>query len=82
MAYPCEYWQRESRYSFCQIIIIEAIKAGNTTRATILAYIKTVAYVGVGGQTISFDANGDSTLGFINGFEVKAGKVFSTGDVK
>jgi len=63
-------------------IIIEAIKAGNTTRATILAYIKSVAYVGVGGQSISFDANGDSTLGFINGFEVKAGKVVSTGAVK
>ena len=63
-------------------IIIEAIKAGNTTRATILAYIKTVAYVGVGGQTISFDANGDSTLGFINGFLVKDGKVVSTGAVK
>ena len=63
-------------------IIIEAIKAGNTTRATILAYIKTVKYVGVGGETISFDANGDSTLGFINGFEVKAGKVVSTGAVK
>ena len=63
-------------------IIIEAIKAGNTTRATILAYIKTVKYVGVGGETIAFDANGDSTLGFINGFEVKAGKVVSTGAVK
>jgi len=63
-------------------IIIEAIKAGNTTRATIMAYIKSVSYVGVGGQAISFDANGDSTLGFINGFEVKAGKVVSTGAVK
>ena len=63
-------------------IIIEAIKAGNTTRATILAYIKTVKYVGVGGETISFDANGDSTLGFINGFVVKDGKVVSTGAVK
>lgn len=63
-------------------IIIEAIKAGNTTRATIMAFIKSVSYVGVGGQAISFDANGDSTLGFINGFEVKAGKVTSTGAVK
>jgi branched-chain amino acid transport system substrate-binding protein len=63
-------------------IIIEAIKAGNTTRETIMAYIKSVSYVGVGGQAISFDANGDSTLGFINGFEVKAGKVVSTGAVK
>jgi branched-chain amino acid transport system substrate-binding protein len=63
-------------------IIIEAIKAGNTTRATIMSYIKSVSYVGVGGQAISFDANGDSTLGFINGFEVKAGKVVSTGAVK
>jgi branched-chain amino acid transport system substrate-binding protein len=63
-------------------IIIEAIKAGNTTRETILEYLKTVSYVGVGGQAISFDENGDSTLGFINGFEVKAGKVASTGAVK
>ena len=63
-------------------IIIEAIKAGNTTRETIMAFIKSVSYVGVGGQAISFDANGDSTLGFINGFEVKAGKVVSTGAVK
>jgi branched-chain amino acid transport system substrate-binding protein len=63
-------------------IIIEAIKAGNTTRESIMKFIKTVSYVGVGGQAISFDANGDSTLGFINGFEVKAGKVTSLGAVK
>jgi branched-chain amino acid transport system substrate-binding protein len=63
-------------------IIIEAIKAGNTTRESILKFIKTVSYVGVGGSAISFDANGDSTLGFINGFEVKSGKVVSTGAVK
>jgi branched-chain amino acid transport system substrate-binding protein len=63
-------------------IIIDAIKAGNTTRETILAYIKTVKFTGVGGDVISFDANGDSTLGFINGFEVKAGKVVSTGAIK
>ena len=63
-------------------IIIDAIKAGNTTRETILAYIKTVQFVGIGGEVIAFDANGDSTLGFINGFEVKAGKVVSTGAVK
>lgn len=63
-------------------IIIEAIKAGNTTRESILKFIKGVSYVGVGGSAISFDANGDSTLGFINGFEVKAGKVVSTGAVK
>ena len=63
-------------------IIIDAIKNGNTTRESILKYIKSVSYVGVGGQAISFDANGDSTLGFINGFEVKAGKVVSTGAVK
>ena len=63
-------------------IIIEAIKAGNTTRESILKFIKTVSYVGVGGSAISFDANGDSALGFINGFEVKSGKVTSTGAVK
>jgi branched-chain amino acid transport system substrate-binding protein len=63
-------------------IIIDAIKAGNTTRETILAYIKTVQFVGIGGEVIAFDANGDSTLGFINGFEVKAGKVVSTGAIK
>ena len=63
-------------------IIIEAIKAGNTTRESIMAFIKSVKYTGVGGEVISFDANGDSTLGFINGFEVKAGKVVSTGAVK
>ncbi len=63
-------------------IIIEAIKAGNTTRESIMKFIKSVSYVGVGGQAISFDANGDSTLGFINGFEVKAGKVTSLGAVK
>jgi branched-chain amino acid transport system substrate-binding protein len=63
-------------------IIIDAIKNGNTTRESILKYIKSVSYIGVGGQAISFDANGDSTLGFINGFEVKAGKVVSTGAVK
>jgi branched-chain amino acid transport system substrate-binding protein len=63
-------------------IIIDAIKAGNTTRETILAYIKTVQFVGIGGDVIAFDANGDSTLGFINGFEVKAGKVVSTGAIK
>jgi branched-chain amino acid transport system substrate-binding protein len=63
-------------------IIIEAIKAGNTTRESIMKFIKSVSYVGVGGQAISFDANGDSTLGFINGFEVKAGKVASLGAVK
>jgi len=55
-------------------MILEAIKAGKTTRADILAYIKTIKHKNVAGVTISFNQFGDlSGSGLMNSFVVRNG---------
>jgi branched-chain amino acid transport system substrate-binding protein len=61
-------------------MFLTAIKAGKTTRADILAYVKAIKYKNTAGVTISFNANGDlNGAGLINAFEVKGGKIVLTG---
>lgn len=57
-------------------MILEAIKAGKTTRADILAYIKTIKHKNVAGVTISFNEFGDlSGSGLMNSFIVRNGVI-------
>jgi branched-chain amino acid transport system substrate-binding protein len=61
-------------------MFLEAIKAGKTTRADVLGYVKSIKYKNTAGVTISFNANGDlNGAGLINAFEVKGGKIVLTG---
>jgi branched-chain amino acid transport system substrate-binding protein len=61
-------------------MFLEAIKAGKTSRADVLAYVKSIKYKNTAGVTISFNANGDlNGAGLINAFEVKGGKIVLTG---
>ena len=61
-------------------MFLAAIKAGKTTRADVLAYIKTMKHKNTAGVTISFNKNGDlNGAGLINAFEVKGGKIVLTG---
>ena len=61
-------------------MFLTAIKAGKTTRADVLAYIKTMKHKNTAGVTISFNKNGDlNGAGLINAFEVKGGKIVLTG---
>ena len=57
-------------------MILEAIKAGKTTRADILAYIKTIKHKNVAGVTVSFNEFGDlSGSGLMNSFVVRNGVI-------
>ena len=57
-------------------MILEAIKKGKTTRADILAYIKTIKHKNVAGVTISFNEFGDlSGSGLMNSFIVRNGVI-------
>ena len=55
-------------------MILEAITKGNTTRAGILAYIKTIKHKDIAGKVVSFNENGDlSGAGLINAFVIRNG---------
>ena len=57
-------------------MILEAIKKGKTTRADILAYIKTINHKNVAGVTVSFNEFGDlSGSGLMNSFVVRNGVI-------
>jgi branched-chain amino acid transport system substrate-binding protein len=60
---------------------LAAVKAGNTDRATILKYINTTSYKGVG-QTIKFDASGEPAVKVMNEFIVKNGSIEYVGAIK
>jgi branched-chain amino acid transport system substrate-binding protein len=61
-------------------MFLTAIKAGKTTRADVLAYIKTMKHKNTAGVTISFNKDGDlNGAGLINAFVVKNGKIVLTG---
>lgn len=64
-------------------IILTAISHGALTRAAIQKYINANTFKGLMGNTIKFDANGDTAgAGFINGFLVKGGVIISQGQIK
>ena len=63
-------------------ILLSGIKAGKTTRAAMLKYVKAYNGKSVSGNTIKFDKNGDISYGLFAGFTTKGGVLVNTGIVK
>jgi branched-chain amino acid transport system substrate-binding protein len=63
-------------------ILLEGIKAGNTTRESMLAWVKAYTGTSVSGNTIKFDSNGDISYGLFAGFTTKEGVLVNTGIIK
>ena len=63
-------------------ILLEGIKAGNTTRESMLAWVKAYSGTSVSGNTIKFDENGDISYGLFAGFTTKDGVLVNTGIIK
>ncbi len=63
-------------------ILLSGIKAGKTTRAAMLKWVKAYNGKSVSGNTIKFDANGDISYGLFAGFTVKDGLLVNTGIIK
>ena len=60
---------------------LEAIKAGNTDRASINKYVSTKSFKGLS-KTVKFDSRGEVSGVFVNGFVIKNGKIVLTGALK
>ena len=63
-------------------ILLAGIKAGKTTRAAMLKWVKAYNGKSVSGNTIKFDSNGDISYGLFAGFTTKAGVLVNTGIIK
>ncbi len=63
-------------------ILLAGIKAGKTTRSSMLAYVKAYNGKSISGNTIKFNANGDISYGLFAGFTTKNGVLVNTGIVK
>ena len=63
-------------------ILLAGIKAGKTTRAAMLKYVKSYNGKSVTGNTIKFDKNGDISYGLFAGFTSKGGVLVNTGIIK
>jgi branched-chain amino acid transport system substrate-binding protein len=63
-------------------ILLEGIKAGKTTRAAMLKWVKAYKGKGIGGATLGFNKNGDIAVGGFSGFTVTKGALKNTGPVK
>ena len=63
-------------------ILLEGIKAGKTTRAAMLKWVKAYKGKSVSGNIIKFDANGDISYGLFAGFTTKDGVLVNTGIIK
>ena len=63
-------------------ILLSGIKAGKTTRAKMLAYVKSYKGKSVSGNNIKFDKNGDISYGLFAGFTTKDGVLVNTGIIK
>ena len=63
-------------------ILLEGILAGNTTRESMLAWVKAYTGTSVSGNTIKFDSNGDISYGLFAGFTTKDGVLVNTGIIK
>ena len=63
-------------------ILLAGIKAGKTTRASMLKYVKAYNAKSVSGNTIKFDKNGDISYGLFAGFTSKGGVLVNTGIIK
>ena len=60
---------------------LEAIKAGNTDRASINKYVSTKSSKGLS-KTLKFDAQGEVSGADVNGFVIKNGKIVLLGAIK
>ena len=60
---------------------LEAIKAGNTDRASINKYVSTKSSKGLS-KVLKFDAQGEVSGADVNGFVVKNGKLVLLGAIK
>jgi len=60
---------------------LEAIKAGNTDRASINKYVSTKSSKGLS-KTLKFDADGEVSGADVNGFIIKNGKIVLLGAIK
>ena len=63
-------------------ILLEGILAGNTTRESMLAWVKAYTGTSVSGNTIKFDSNGDISYGLFAGFTTTDGVLVNTGIIK
>ena len=63
-------------------ILLEGIKAGNTTRKSMLEWVKAYTGKSVSGNTIKFDSNGDISYGLFAGFTSQGGVLVNTGIIK
>jgi len=60
---------------------LAAIKAGNSTRATINKYVSTKSHKGLS-KTLKFDAQGEVSGADVNGFVIKGGKIVLLGAIR
>jgi branched-chain amino acid transport system substrate-binding protein len=60
---------------------LAAIKAGNTTRASIEKYVSTKSFKGLS-KTLKFDDKGEVSGADVNGFVIKKGKIVLLGAIK
>jgi branched-chain amino acid transport system substrate-binding protein len=63
-------------------ILLAGIKAGKTSRAAMLEFVKSYSGKSISGNTIEFDKNGDISYGLFAGFTSKGGVLVNTGIVK
>ena len=63
-------------------ILLEGIKAGKTSRAAMLKFVKAYKGKSVSGNNIKFDKNGDVSYGLFAGFTSKGGVLVNTGIIK
>jgi branched-chain amino acid transport system substrate-binding protein len=63
-------------------VLLAGIKAGKTTRASMLKYVKAYKGKSISGNTIKFDKNGDVSYGIFAGFDSKGGVLVNTGIIK
>jgi len=63
-------------------ILLSGIKAGKTTRAAMLKYVKAYSGKSISGNTIKFDKNGDISYGLFAGFTTENGVLVNKGIVK
>ena len=63
-------------------VFLNCIAKGVSTRDAMLKCVKAYKGKSISGAALSFDRNGDTAGGIMNGFEIKAGAIKYTGGVK
>jgi hypothetical protein len=63
-------------------VFLSCIAKGVSTRPAMLKCVKAYKGKSISGSPLSFDRNGDTAGGVMNGFEIKSGAIKYTGGVK